>query len=205
MSVVLLHDLGDAHGGAAWRAAAPPDWIVPDLPGHGATPAVRSGHCDPMSVVAVARWSIADATDATVVGVHRNAHAALVHAAGGGCSRVVVIDGLWGPWRTPEEEVDALYAMIRSVAEDRAATAPAPRSGLDPRTAHGYGLMGGANFARRFWGAIAMPVLAIETPASSTPASERHERLSWFAGSCDLVELDTSEPTAVVDAITTWM
>jgi len=55
MTVVLLHDLGDPVGGARWRSAAPPDWIIPDLPGHGLTPAVRTGHYDPMSAVAIAR------------------------------------------------------------------------------------------------------------------------------------------------------
>ena len=51
MTVVLLHDLGDPVGGAGWRSAAPPNWIIPDLPGHGSTPAVRTGHYDPMSAV----------------------------------------------------------------------------------------------------------------------------------------------------------
>ena len=59
MTVVLLHDLGDPVGGARFRSVAPPDWIIPDLPGHGSTPVVRTGHYDPMSVVAIARWSLA--------------------------------------------------------------------------------------------------------------------------------------------------
>ena len=105
MTVVLLHDLGDPVGGARWRSAAPPDWIIPDLPGHGSTPAVRTGHYDPMSAVAIARWTLAhqpNGTDAsTLVGVGHNAHSALVGAAGGDCDRVVVVDGLWGPWRGP--------------------------------------------------------------------------------------------------------
>ena len=63
MTVVLLHDLGDPVGGARWRSAAPPDWIIPDLPGHGSTPAVRTGHYDPMSAVAIARWTLARATE----------------------------------------------------------------------------------------------------------------------------------------------
>ena len=100
MTVVLLHDLGDPDAGAKWRAAAPSDWIIPDLPGHGSTPAVRTGHYDPMSAVAIARWTIARDSQrhgsSTLVGVGCNAHAALVHAAGGGYERVVVVDGLWG-------------------------------------------------------------------------------------------------------------
>src|SRR6185436_7700268 len=84
VTVVLLHDLGDPAGGAGWRAAAPTDWIVPDLPGHGATPATRTGHYDPMSAVAIGRWTMAHAADergATLVGVGQHAHGALVDAA----------------------------------------------------------------------------------------------------------------------------
>src|SRR5882757_11451572 len=101
MTVVLLHDLGDPAAGARWRSAAPPDWIIPDLPGHGSTPAVRTGHFDPMSAVAIARWTLAREAgtgESTLVGIREHAHAALVAAAGGACDRVAVVDGLWGPW-----------------------------------------------------------------------------------------------------------
>ena len=209
MTVVLLHDLGDPVGGAEWRSAAPSDWIIPDLPGHGGTPAVRTGHYDPMSVVALARWALArDAADAdaatTLVGVGHNAHAALVGAAGGDCDRVVIVDGLWGPWRDPADEVDAFYAMIRAIAADPAATGDPPSSGLDPRASYGYGVMSSAYFARRFWGAVDQPVLAIETPRSATPADERNERIKWFGGATTLLELDALDAAAVVDAINAW-
>jgi pimeloyl-ACP methyl ester carboxylesterase len=208
MTVVLLHDLGDPVGGARWRSAAPPDWIVPDLPGHGATPATRTGHYDPMSVVAIARWTLArrpNRTDgSTLVGVGENAHSTLVGAAGGDCDRVVVVDGLWGPWRSPVEEIDAFYAMIRAIAADPAATGPPPAFGLDPRARYGYGVMSSARFAQRFWGVIDQPLLAVETPRSTTPPDERAERVTWFGGVSSLVELDTADPPAVVDAIQAW-
>ena len=208
MTVLLLHDLGDPVGGAEWRAAAPPDWIIPDLPGHGLTPALRTGHYDPMSAVAIARWTLPrrpEGDDAsTLVGVGCNAHAALIGAAGGDCDRVVVVDGLWGPWRRPAEEIDAFYAMVRAIAADPAATAPPPASGLDPRARHGYGVMSGAGFARHFWAAIDQPVLAVETPRSTTPRGERQERLAWFGGTTTLVELETADPAPVIDAIQAW-
>ena len=207
MTVVLLHDLGDPVGGAAWRSVAP-DWTIPDLPGHGITPALRTGHYDPMSAVAIARWELAQrsqGTDAsTLVGVGENAHSALVSAAGGDCNRVVVVDGLWGPWRDPEDEVDAFYTMIRGIAVDRAATDPPPPSGLDPRSRHGYGVMSSARFAQRFWSAIDQPLLAIETPRSTTPHDERRERIAWFGGPTELVELDTANLAVVIDVIQTW-
>jgi len=208
LTVVLLHDLGDPAGGAFFRAAAPPDWIIPDLPGHGSTPPVRTGHYDPMSVVAITRWTLAreraSADTSTLVGVGHNAHSALVGAAGGDCDRVVVVNGLWGPWRAPDEEIDAFYAMIRAIAANPAATDPPPVSGLDPRAAYGYGVMSSARFAQRFWGAIDQPVLAIETPLSPTPRDEREERVAWFGGGATLVELDAAEPATVVDAIQAW-
>jgi hypothetical protein len=207
MTVVLLHDLADPTAGARWRSAAPADWIIPDLPGHGSTPAIRTGHCDPMSAVAIARWTLArQAVDSgtSLVGVGQNAHSALINAAAGDCDRVVVVDGLWGPWREPAEEVDAFYAMLRAIAADPAATAPPPLSGLDPRASHGYGVMSSARFAQRFWAAVDQPVLAIETPHSTTPRDERAERLAWFGGAATLVELEASDPTAVVDAILAW-
>ena len=208
MTVVVLHDLGDPAGGAEWRAAAPSDWIIPDLPGHGSTPAVRTGHYDPMSAIAIARWAIAHDSDraanSTLVGIGANAHGALVHAAGGGCDRVVIVDGLWGRWRTPAEEVDAFYAMIRAVASDPTATDPAPESGLDPRATYGYGLMSSARFTQRFWAAVDQRVLVIETPASTTPPAERAERVEWFADA-SVVELDTADPAAAVEAIRAWI
>ena len=208
MTAVLLHDLGDPGGGARWRSVAPPDWIIPDLPGHGLTPAVRTGHYDPMSVVAIARWTLGHqrngADPSTLVGVGCNAHSALVGAAGGDCDRVVVVDGLWGPWRRPADEIDAFYAMIRAIAADPAATAPPPASGLDPRARYGYGVMSSARFAQRFWATIDQPVLAIETPQSTTPRDERMERLAWFGGAATLVELDAADAAAVVEAIQAW-
>jgi len=208
VTVVLLHDLGDPAGGAGWRAAAPTDWIVPDLPGHGATPATRTGHYDPMSAVAIGRWTMAHAADergATLIGVGQHAHGALVDAAGGGCDRVVIVDGLWGPWRTPSEEVDACYGMIRAIASDPAATAAPPASGLDPRATYGYGVMVSPAFCRRLWSAIDQPVLVIETPASVTPPEARSERVSWFGGPTTLIELDAIDRAGVVDAIREWI
>jgi pimeloyl-ACP methyl ester carboxylesterase len=209
MTVALLHDLGDPVGGALWRSAAPHDWIVPDLPGHGSTPALRTGHYDPMSAVALARWTLAHrplgADTSTLVGVGQNAHAALVSAAGGDCDRVVIVDGLWGAWLDPVEEIDAFYAMIRAIAADPAAIAPPPASGLDPRARYGYGVMSSARFAQRFWATIDQPLLAIETPRSMTPRDERMERIAWFGGETALVELDTANPATVVDAMQTWL
>jgi pimeloyl-ACP methyl ester carboxylesterase len=204
VTVMVLHDLGDADAGARWRASAPADWIVPDLPGHGETPAPRTGHYDPMAPVALARWALADRAESTLVGVGQHAHSALVHAAGRGCSRVVVVDGLWGEWATPREAIDEFYASIRALADDESATGPMPARGLDPRTRHGYGLFMSERFLRQFWGCIDVPVLAIESSKSITPPSQRKERVSWFGGPCALVHIDGADPSAVVTEILDW-
>ena len=201
-AVIVLHDLGAEAAGAPWRAAAPAGWAAPDLPGHGDTPAPRHGAYDPMGPVTLARWALAGA--GLAVGVGQNAHAALVLAAGGGCDAVAIVDGLWSEWQEPDAAIDEMYAGLRAVLADEAAVAPAPPSGLDPRATHGYGVHVSKAFAQRFWGAVACPILAVETPASSTPQREREERLGWFGGRTTLVELETSDPAAVTAAISAW-
>jgi hypothetical protein len=199
---VLLHDLGALEAGEPWRAAAPAGWHIPDLPGHGVTPAPRHGAYDPMGPVTLARWALNGS--GLLVGVGQNAHAALILAAGGGCDAVAVVDGLWGPWQDPEAAIEEMYAGLRALLADEAAVTAAPPSGLDPRTTYGYGVNVSPAFARRFWGAITCPVLAVDTPASPTPPDERAERITWFGGDTTLVELDSSEPAAVTAAISSW-
>ena len=206
MSVVVLHDLGDAVGGAALRAVAPIGWVIPDLPGHGDTPGPQSGHYDPMSAAAIARWKVArdDSLPAVLVGIRENAHAALVCAVAGASSAVVIIDGLWGPWQSAVEHIDAMYSNIRAIADDPAAVSAPPASGPDPRAKYGYGMMASATFLQQFWGAIHQPVLAIETPRSKTPIAERATRVSYFAGPASVVELADDEPASIVGAILDW-
>lgn len=205
MSGIVLHDLGDPAAGARWREALPDGWAAPDLPGHGAAPAPRHGGYDPMGPLTLARWHLAGVDPSgTVVGVRQNAHAALVLAAGGGCGAVAVVDGLWGPWATPEGHIADMYRGLRRLIEDPAAVGPPPADGLDPRTAHGYGLGVSSAFCRELWGAVELPVLVIETPGSTTPPGERAERTSWFGGRVTLVELEDDAPSAVMAAVAAW-
>ena len=201
-AVVVLHDLGAGAAGEPWRAAAPPDWHIPDLPGHGSTPAPRHGAYDPLGPVTLARWALGGR--GLVVGVGQNAHSALILGAGGACDAVAIVDGLWGPWESAESAVDAMYDGLRRLLEDDGATAPAPPAGLDPRAAHGYGVTMSAEFARRFWGSVTCPVLAVETPASPTPAGERADRAAWFGGDATLVEVEDNDPGALTAVISSW-
>ena len=201
VKALLLHDLGAEAAGAPWRAVVPEGWEAPDLPGHGSTPAPRHGAYDPLGPTTIARWALGGT--GLVVGVGQNAHGALILAAGGGCEAVAIVDGLWGRWPAAEEAVDEMYAGIRRLLDDDAATAPPPSSGLDPRTRHGYGVTVSADFVRKFWGAVTCPVVVVETPASVTPPDERAERVRWFGGDRVLLEVGSSEPAVVVDAIAT--
>jgi hypothetical protein len=205
---VVLHDLGDPAGGARWREAAPDArWEAPDLPGHAGAPAPRSGAYDPTGPLTLARWRVAHhgVPGSLVVGVGDNAMGALLVASGGACAAVAVVDGLWGPWPvTPEARVEVMYAQVRAVLADPGARLPPPSTGLDPRTAHGYALVVTPRLCRPFWGAIEVPTLLVETPRSRTPAEERAERVSWFGGPTELVELDTAKPAAVLAAIAGW-
>lgn len=202
---VLLHDLGSEEAGEPWRAVAPEGWHVPDLPGHGRTPAPRHGAYDPMGPLTLARWTLAETTETSLaVGIGQNAHGALILAAGGGCGAVAIVDGLWGPWEEPGDAIDAMYANLRAILADEAAIAPAPSSGLDPRARHGYGVSVSPAFAQRFWGSVTCPVLAIETPASLTPPEERAERMTWFGGRAELRELGSSQPADVVRELMQW-
>lgn len=204
-SVVVLHDLGAEEAGEPWRAVAPVDWHIPDLPGHGMTPAPRHGAYDPMGPVTLARWALAvDPAAALVVGVGQNAHGALILAAGRGCGAVAIVDGLWGPWEGPVHAVDRMYANLRAILADDGAVAAAPPTGLDPRTRHGYGVNVSAAFAATFWGAISCPVLVLETPASVTPPDERAARAALFGGEVTVVELDGGSPADVVAAVLAW-
>ena len=97
-----------------------------------------------------------------------------------------------------------MYAGLRAILADDGAIGPPPPSGLDPRTRHGYGVTVSPPFAQRFWGAITCPVLAVETPASPTPPSERAERVAWFGGPTTLVELPVSTEADVTAEIVAW-
>ena len=205
---VVLHDIGEADGGASWRTAVPsPAWEVLDLPGHGVAPAPRHGAYDPMGPMTLARWRIAHhgVDGSLAVGVGENAMGALLLAGGAGCAAVAIVDGLHGPWPTTgAERIDVTYRQIRSVLADPASQGPAPVGTVDPRTAFGYALVTTPRQCRAFWGCLEVPTLVVETPRSSTPADERAERVGWFGGPTTLVEVDSAEPSVVLAAVDGW-
>ena len=205
---VVLHDLGDPQGGAGWRAAVPSEhWEVPDLPGHGAVPAPRHGAYEPTGPLTLARWRVAHhgVPGSLVVGVGDNAIGALLIAGGGACEAVAIVDGLWGPWPdTPESRVEVMYEQVRAVLGDAGSRDAPPDGGLDPRTAHGYALVITPRLCQRFWGAIEVPTLVIETPASRTPPGEREERVRWFGGPTELMVVASDDPATVLTAVERW-
>ena len=159
---------GERRGGPPRRRAG---WC-PTSPVTATTPAPRHGAYDPLSPVTLARWTLGGR--GLLVGVGQNAHGALDP---GGRRRLrrgrpsSTACGVRGRTRTTPSPT--CTPTCERSSPTTASIAPAPPAGLDPRTTHGYGVHVSAAFAQRFWGAITCPVLAVETPASPTPPSER--------------------------------
>lgn len=206
-ALLVIHDIGDPRAGSAWRelvSAWPGPALAPDLPGHAETPP-PTGASYALPDPAVYAWRAAEAagitTDDVVVLGHASASfGAELLAAGGRASRLILVDGLGPPWKTVDEIVDDQHRFLREVLADPDALAP-PASVPDPRVRHTFASIWEPAFIRDLRSSISVPVLAIETPASPTPAAERAERLKDYAGATDLVEVTTSDPAGVAAVV----
>jgi hypothetical protein len=170
--LVVVHDLG-AEGGAPWvDAFAAWDGRVdaPDLPGHGAAPAPRGGnHEVGDSVFALVEHLSGDfAVPPVVVGVGLSGIAATTFALGGRASALVLVDGLGGPWLDVPGRNARIRAARRAILATPAALRPHEPGTTDPRA----GLTVTADdrsHVQRVLAAVPVPVLVVETPASTTP------------------------------------
>ena len=120
----------------------------------------------------------------------------------------MLVDGLGGPWVTRRELMDVQHAWLR-----RGARRPRRRwrrrrpDALDPRLRHGFPSIWEREFTEARRNAITVPVLALETPASPTPADERAERVAAFGGDGrggEIAEIAEVSPQAVLAALTAW-
>jgi hypothetical protein len=140
-----------------------------------------------------------------VAGHGSSAYAAIVLALAGRASGVVLVDGLGGPWVTPTEAIDDLYAHLRALLDDPAAMgAPPGDGGLDPRAAHGFPANQARSLWEALWRAVTVPALVIETPRTPTPANERAERIACLGGTTLAVDLADDHPASVIAAIARW-
>ena len=93
---------------------------------------------------------------------------------------------------------------MRAVLADPAALAPPPPDALDPRLRHGFPSIWERAFTEARRRAITVPVLALESPASPTPAGERDPRVAAFGGDAHAEEIAEASPQAVSAALSAW-
>ena len=194
-ALLVIHDTGDPEAGRRWAAlvdAWPGDALAPDLPGHGETPPPTGGHYK-AGDAAIAAWRAAEDTgitagDVVVLGHGWGGFAAEVLAAAGRASRLLLVDGLGGPWLSADDLVADRHRWLNAVLADPAALAP-PTQAPDPRLAHLYSSVWARDFIRHMRRAITVPVLAVETPASVTP--DPYQRLTDYTGPAAIAEVDS--------------
>ena len=199
--LLVLHDLNAT--GADWQDvldAWPGPSAAPDLPGHGQSPPAEGGKYVPTdftlyAVQALHQLGWDDAAHPPVALGHGwGGFAAEPLAAAGRVSRLILVDGLGGPWRSAAELSAAQTAWLRTAI--RVHTEPAGTR--DPILALGFPEVWHEEATRGRRGAITVPVLAIETPASATPEHERAARVSAFGGPARLARATRDELAAIV-------
>jgi len=168
--ILVLHDVGDAGGGAPWRAALeeagwPGPVIAPDLPGHaGAPPPVGGDYELAAAALDVLPLVPPEGERPVVLGVGVHGWAASIIALGGRASALVLVDGLGRPWLDARERMAETRRWLRAIAADEDAIAPPPPGAdLDPRLRHGMPPHGSRRLAERAARAMPVPALLIET------------------------------------------
>ena len=185
--LLVLHDLGDERGGAAWREALVAGgwngaWSAPDQPGHG-TAAWEADFYEGAHLVMAPLRHLLD-TDwrerPVIVGIGASATAAELLAVGGKAAGVVLVDEPSAPdFDTAEQCQRAEYDWLRAVADDSDAHAPAPIGRTDPRTRHGVTPRFDPVFAAEQRAAVPVPVLELGRGA---PAEVLARVREWWAG-----------------------
>jgi hypothetical protein len=216
-ALVFLHEIGDAGGARRWRPLAdgwPGTVLVPDLPGHGVTPAEEGAYYAPgdAALFAVRALKAAgldgrdcvDGEQPVASGHGWGAFGAELLAAAGRASALVLVDGLGGPWVSWSDLMHVQHDWLHAVLADPAALAPPPVDALDPRLRHGFPSIWERSFTDARRNAITVPVLALESPASPTPSRERAERIAAFRGQARLEEIAEVSAQAVLDALMAW-
>ena len=185
--VVIIHDVGAT--GSPWRDAFeewPDDVYAPDL--------VVEGACGDRTDIV---WGLLEPMDArrdrspVVVGCGEHSLAAETFALAGWCGRLVLVDGLGGPWTMPEQQIREQNKWLRAKA-DAPDHIGYPHVWIEP-------------FCSVLRANIRCPVLLIETPASLTAPDEVEHRLQQFAGPVRLVRLESGDPGQVAAVITEWV
>ena len=214
LPALVLHDLGDEGGGAPWATAlAGAGWAgpvaAPDLPGHRGSPPPRGRQ---LRRAATASWSPCTPSARPTRSPSRACWSASARTATrpscslspAAAAALVLVDGLGGPWPPATEAVAGHRRWLRAIAADDAADHAAAggrgaRSPAAPRRA----AVDQPRVARSAAGELAVPVLVLETPSSTTPRAVRDDLLGRL-GDGSLVELADRRPATVATAIVAW-
>ncbi len=209
--LLVVHAWGDPLASTRWSALGDV-WDGPvvtfDLPGHRAEPPPTGASYALGDAALYADRAYRDAgfagTPAVVLGDSSAGFGAELLAAAGRAAGLVLVDGLGGPWVTPADVFADGVRWCNDVFADDAATAPFTGGGdgdVDPRLAHGFPTVWVREFTEARRRSIAVPVLAVETPASPTPRDERDARLKSFSGPAVCVEVAERSAGDVGDAL----
>lgn len=195
--LLVLHAWGDPLASTRWAPLAGAwdgEVVAFDLPGHRGAPIPTGGAYARADVALYADRALRDAglagVPAVVLGDSSSGFGAELLAAAGRAAALVLIDGLGGPWATPADVFADAVRWCNEVAADPAALAPpAGDVDVDPRLSHGFPTVWERSFTEARRRSIAVPVLALETPASPTPPSEVDDRLKAFSGAAVRVDI----------------
>jgi pimeloyl-ACP methyl ester carboxylesterase len=209
--LLFLHEIGDAEGARRWRPLVegwPGAVLVPDLPGHGGTPPEEGAYYAPgdAALFGVRALRAAGVASPPVAAGHGwGAFGAELLAAAGRASALVLVDGLGGPWVSWSDLMHVQHDWLHAVLADPAALAPPPPGELDPRLRHGFPSIWERSFTEARRNAITVPVLVLESPASTTPPDETAERIAAFGGEARGEAIAAVSPQAVLAALTAWL
>lgn len=209
-SVLLLHDLGDPDGGSAWQRELEAGGLsiaAPILPGHaGAEPV--PGRCyllgDP--AVVAAQWFAAEGIETVdvVVGVGASGWSAQVIALAGRANRLVMVDGLGGPFLQIDELMARRRATIRAMAA-HVDNEPVGGSSVavDPRIEYAARGHHDRDLAQRAAESMAVPTLVIES--GSSPTEPGDVELLAPAFPADVMHAASPSPVDVASLIVRWL
>ncbi len=204
--VVVLHDLGDAAGGAPWRSALKAvgidEVVAPDMPGHGEAPAPVGGNyvrADAGYLLARLQGEGLAPDHAVIVGVGHSGWIAQVAAIGGHAAAVAVVDGLGAPWRPVQERLADRRTRTRRLLDDDAAMTPHDGPGPDPRIRHVMAPHGDIALAVEAAELVTVPALVVDPDPVAVDAV-----VAAFAGPTTFVEGGRT-PASVAVALGDWL
>lgn len=211
--LLVLHASGDLAGGAPWAEAFtaagwPGHVLAPDLPGHAGAPPPLGGNYESggavFAVLPLLR-KLADGPRPVVVGVGCTGWGAMIVALSGRAAGLVLVDGLGGPWSTPQEIIAGQRDILRAIADDPAAVAPPPPGDSDPRLLHTIGTLRNERLATRMAAGMPVPTLVLESPGSPLPATDRERLIGQFKAPVEVATVATARPSEVAPRVVAWL